>query len=41
MRFTPSLNLQTDRTRGLRFNLLHRSHLDLGRVQGNAQTVFG
>jgi outer membrane receptor protein involved in Fe transport len=41
VRFTPGLNLQTDRTRGVRLNLLHRSRFDFGRLHGNAQSVFG
>lgn len=41
VRITPGLNYQSDRTRGVRLNLLHTLRLDLGRVQGLAQTVFG
>jgi outer membrane receptor protein involved in Fe transport len=41
VRFTPGLNLQSDRNRAVRLNLLHQGHLDLGRWQGESQTVFG
>jgi outer membrane receptor protein involved in Fe transport len=41
VRFTPGLNLQGDRTRGVRLNLLHKAHLDFGGLQAETQTAFG
>ena len=41
IRFTPSLNFQSDRTRGVRLNLLHEGDFTLGRVHAHAQTAFG
>lgn len=41
IRFTPSLNYQGDRTRGVRLNLLHEGDFWLGRWHGHAQTAFG
>jgi outer membrane receptor protein involved in Fe transport len=41
VRFSPGLNYQTDRTRGVRFNLLHGLDFELGRLKGTSQTAFG
>jgi outer membrane receptor protein involved in Fe transport len=41
VRFTPGLNLQSDRTRGIRLNLLHQGYVNLGPLHGHAQTAFG
>jgi outer membrane receptor protein involved in Fe transport len=41
VRFTPGLNYQSDRTRGVRLNLLHSLHVDLGPVRAESQTLFG
>lgn len=41
LRVTPGLNLQSDRTRGVRLNLLHKGRIDLGWLRGHAQTAFG
>lgn len=41
VRITPGLNLQSDRNRGVRLNLLHKGHIDIGLLQGESQTAFG
>ena len=41
VRFSPGLNFQTDRTRGVRFNLLHKADIEIGRLKVNSQTAFG
>ena len=41
VRFSPGLNYQTDRTRGVRFNLLHRLDFERGHLKGTSQTAFG
>lgn len=38
VRITPGLNHQSDRTRGIRFNLLHTADFNFGRVRGRSQT---
>jgi outer membrane receptor protein involved in Fe transport len=41
VRFTPGLNYQSDRTRGVRLNLLHRLRVELGALRGESQTLLG
>jgi len=41
VRITPGLNFQSDRTRGIRLNLLHKAELDFGRLRARSQTALG
>lgn len=41
VRFTPGDNWQSDRTKAVRFTLLHETKLRFGRWHGSSQTAFG